>query len=512
MAKIPTRANTKRVAYEGMPGVDLFSSMLAIRYWLSRTCIDPALRPPSYEEIAEDAERVISKIASRYIDQSCVELHFEDLKSSCQAKTIDMINKGLLYRCRNRVEFFNQLKTAIKNHVCSLVQRHRFTEKRTGIKPPPKDQRNASTGAATKPNEVRIDDPESGFQLSDISSDCEARDFKERMEEAAAHLNYIEAGVLQQLTAPNTESLLYARLDAERGRKPGAPLNIKLRQEHLAHGLSKEGFTAEQFQATHEIIKRKCAYMKGQTDGDPRKPAALATLINFFGVQIPQSIDEVTRKRALMLAAQHQYDRLKDDDGIKEALRICGIPIPVVRHDSFACLGVLYQKNHRTCSNCGMREACEMQAANYGLGEFTLSRKLLTSRHIRRPIITPLGGSGSTRFSDDSAFIGTEREDEILRFLDENFKMIVHQGYTHYRHRDRLANDDGMQLIFSIGRQATPLRLRFINPSLELQAALKLESSGEKGGRPAWCLPDSTSAEEAINLIRAHAKATFTPA
>jgi hypothetical protein len=461
------------------------------------------LRPPVYEEMVSDMANLIHKVVAGYVDQSCVELHFDDLVSECWAKTVEMNSKGLLSRCRNRVEYFKQYKTALRNHICSLVQKHRFTEKRTGIKPPPKDQRNNFSPVSTKPQEVRIDDPDNGFQISDLDSGDDAMKMRELMEEVTVRLEPVEVMVLEQIMAHNERACWLAQQESEIGREVGEPLRVRIRIEHLAKGLGSR-ITPELFQQIHDDIKEKCLFMKNHMEDDPRLTAAMATLLQFFGVQIPRSIDEITRKRALMLAAQHQFDRLKDNEGIKEAMRLCNIPIPEVRNDRFKCFGIMFQKHHRSCINCGMREGCELKASNFGLGEITISHKLLGSRHARVPVIRP------TFMANDTAFADSEREEEILTFLDENFRRVKHQGEICYRHKDRL-DTEGMQLIFSIGKQTSPLRLRFITPADELKPSLKLES-GEKGGRPSWYLPDDMNASEAVNLIRAHAQMTFTKA
>jgi hypothetical protein len=459
---------------------------------------EPELRPPVYDEMLTDMTHVIHKSVEPYVDPSCVELHHDELVAGCWAKTTEMVHRGLIIRCRTRLEFFKQYKTAILNHIRSLVQKHRFTEKRTGVKPPPKDQRNIFTNQSTKPKEIRIDDPDSGFQVADIDSGNEAMVMRELMEEINLRLNWAERIVLEQLVSPNEEALHYARMDAEIGRKDGDPLSIRIRQEHLAKGIGEQ-IKPELFQEIHDSIKAKCLFMKSQHEDDPNRAAAMATLLQFFGIQIPNGIDSTTRKRTLMLAAQHQFDRLKDDDGIKEALVAVGVPVPCLRNDRFKCFGIMFQKHHRTCDNCGLRESCELKAANFGLGEFTISHKLLGSRHARVPVLQP------TRSLQDSAISESMRDEEILAFLDEHFKLVRHQGDNYYRHKDRLEKK-GMQFIFSTGRQE--FRLRFINPTDVLKKSLVLETS-QKGGKSLWFLPGQLSSEEAINLIRAHAQATF---
>jgi hypothetical protein len=476
--------------------------LLAPRHRLGLVFAEPELRPPIYEELVADMQHIIFKVASTYVDATCVELHFEDLVADCWAKTSAMVHRGLLTRCRNRIEYFKQYKTAILNHVRSLVQRHRFTEKRTGIRPPPKEERHTVASVSTKPHEVRIDDPDCGFQLADLAesgSASEGAHYRELLEDVNSRLDHDGRSVLGQLLSPNGEALFVAWYEAHRGLAPGQPLRVKIRQEHLAKGVNMD---LDKFQGIRDQIKRKCSFMKDHQEDDPRQLAAMATLVQFFGVQIPRSISETVRKRALTVAAQHQYDRIKDDEGIKEALRICGIPLPVVRNDRFECFGVMFLKENHTCENCGVREACEMQAANFGLNLVTMSAKLLGTRHPRTAVVKP------ARYPGDPAGVESEREEEIMVFLDENFRRVNHRGEICYQHKDRLEGP-GMQLIFSIGREIAPLRLRFIGPAEELKSSLVLESSS-RGGKPSWYLPPQLSVEQSLNLIRAHAQDTFT--
>lgn len=458
----------------------------------------PELRPPVYDEMQPDMGNIINKVVANYVDQSCMELHFEDLVAECWAKTTQMNNDGLVKRCRTRSEYFKIYKTAIVNHVCSLVQRHRFTEKRTGVKPPPKDKRHDyhNSGHSSRPMEVRIDDPDANVQISEIDSGDDSNAYRELLEEISVRLNASEKLVLGQLISPNDSALLESRLDGERGRTFDDPVRIRIRYEHLAKGI---GMKPEWFKELHESIKQKCLFMKTNREDDPRFTAAMSTLLQFFNIQIPRSTDDTTRKRALLIAAQHQYDELKDNPGIKEAMEVCGIPVPEVRNDRFRCHGIMFLKHHRACENCAAKESCELKAANFGLGEITISTKLLDSRHARTPLVAPTRRTIASVLSD-------ERAEEILAFLEENFRRVTDDSVTYYRHKDR-TGEANEPMIFSIDHMA-PLRLKFVGPSDELKPSLRPES-GQKGGRPSWYLPDELSIEEAINLIRAHAQTTF---
>jgi hypothetical protein len=76
-----------------------------------------------------------------------------------------------------------------------------------------------------------------------------------------------------------------------------------------------------------------------------------------------------------------------------------------------------------------------------------------------------------------------------------------------YRHRDNLKMKR-QPSILSLGTQINPFSLRFINPAPEIMASLEHRSTAN-AGRPAYYLPDNMDADEAINLIRAHAEITF---
>ena len=93
-------------------------------------------------------------------------LHFDELMAECRAKLARLIHDGRLTRCPTRAKFFAFLKTAFKNHIRSLIQKHVYCFKRTGIKPP---QKGAVTDAACdlprplKPIRLSLDDPDAGI-------------------------------------------------------------------------------------------------------------------------------------------------------------------------------------------------------------------------------------------------------------------------------------------------------------------------------------------------------------
>src|SRR5690606_25098839 len=110
-----------------------------------------------------------------------------------------------------------------------------------------------------------------------------------------------------------------------------------------------------------------------------------------------------------------------------------------------SCFAVLFQRNHRTCMSCGLRTACQTEALNYGLGEITLSPKLLGSRASARiPVLTDNppetdmeeNHTDSTQGSENSGpFTPTERDEALLSFLEENFKKMKFGTDVYYTHK-----------------------------------------------------------------------------
>src|SRR6185369_4257227 len=114
------------------------------------------------EDMMEDLLKVAVSVATMYTDNSCFALNFSDLRAECLKKVVDVIKAGWLTRARNRVEFFKVAKTSMNNHVRVIVQRHRFTIKRTGHRAP---DRNDPTSVNIKPD-VSLDDPDIHLQIA----------------------------------------------------------------------------------------------------------------------------------------------------------------------------------------------------------------------------------------------------------------------------------------------------------------------------------------------------------
>jgi hypothetical protein len=118
--------------------------------------------------------------------------------------------------------------------------------------------------------------------------------------------------------------------------------------------------------------------------------AAVRRLELLFGLQIPRTADALTVKRLLTLAARVNYEKITPE--ISDTLKTVGAPVPVLENTgNLRCFGVVFQRNHSICLRCGLREACAVESANYGLSTITLSPKLVNAKGlVRVAAVNPL--------------------------------------------------------------------------------------------------------------------------
>jgi hypothetical protein len=257
---------------------------------------------------------------------------------------------------------------------------------------------------------------------------------------------------------------------------------------------------------------------------DVRYNAALATLENVYGVQVPRTTERVVVSRLFTICARDQIDKFTPDTD--KVLRIVGAKPPVLEEGRLSCFGVLYQKNHRVCQACGLRAACHTEALNYGLGDITLSPKVLGSKNTRfatftenstmnshdqntpasepatdgevsnQPAETTASAASESKGQKDP-FTTTERDEVVLQHLKDHFKPIRFGVAVYYTHKD-----GKNACIFSIGNEGEKFALRFCKPSDELKKSLlrKVRS---------FYAPDDMSADDVVKLVNAHGTATF---
>lgn len=466
------------------------------------------------EEVWDDLQKVASSVASMYTDHTCFALSYEDLYAECMKKVVHVVEKGYLKKSRS--EFFKIVKTAMNNHVRGIVQRHRFTIKRTGHRPPARDDVNATN---TKP-EISIDDPDNGIQVSGLV-DGSAEYDDELIEDLKIFLTPAETMVLDQLRAPNSASFMHAYMEASTGRRRRDDLSVKVTHASMAYGL---GLNLDEFSALEASIRKKyMANIMTDNQEDTKYNVALATLENVYGVQVPRSTEKIVVARLFTICARDQLEKLTPE--LEKVLLAVGAKPPVIGDGRLACFGVLFQKNNRVCHSCGLNQACQVEAANYGLGEISISPKLLGSRSSRFPTFTDNPPSSmSTTDQQESLekpdaqsqttsnpvlkpepktqdqkdpFTHTERDEIILNHLKERYKAIKFGTDIYYTHKGGKNT-----CVFYAGKEGEKFDIRICKPSDELKQLLvkKVRS---------YYLPDDITVEKALEIIDRHGNLTF---
>lgn len=509
-----------------------FATLIVLASQNFRRELFPNARPLTYSEIREDCNGVVSSIARQYTDQTCVELHFEDLVAEGNRKISECIDKGVFERfAGRRTELFKWLKTCVNNHVRGLVHRYRGTYKRTGMRPPAKGD--TSWGSRPKP-EVSLDDPDMNIRLPQQEAKPSLASFPTIKADMRIILNPVEFLVFKQLVEPDDAALTYATQDSYRGRRGFVELRVT--SEHMARGL---GLSLEQFLAVQAQVQVKVkAYMSDPSPTEVARNAAVTALERVFRLHIPRSVEPVVVRRLITLAARANPELV--DDKVAALLEAAGAKVPKMdASGNLACFGVLYQRDHRICATCGLKESCAVEAANYGLGEVTLSPKLLGAKALVRiptftdsppdaakaqlpaPLAPPPGivallgmPLAETPLEDAAAsrsrvyrkaVAQTQREDEIEAHLYDQFRPVMFAEDLYFRHR--VSREDGkVRHCFWLGRvDGIPgghWALRFCKPSEEIKERLFMHNVS-------FYLPPNCSINEAIKLIDQHADESY---
>ena len=442
------------------------------------------------DDMWTDINRLASSVAAQYTDKSCVFLHTDELESEAKVALVNVIEKNWMERADSRGEFFRILKTAICNRMRSLIQQFRFTQKRTGIKPPPKHERNLNFESC-KPNEISLDDPDSHLQVGEEDCGLHEDDFdtKELIREIKARCNWFERAVFEQMVEPDLDALVMARLAAIRGQK-GIETKIDIKHEHIIQAVERSGITREQWDSAVLHIQEVTESLREMNPDQQLYEVAVETLAELFKVQVPKSVPPMIVRRLFTIAARDNWQKVSPD--VEQLLDQIGAVAPKFDKDSMRCHGVLYLKGHRICEACGMKISCMARAQNVGLGEITLHPKLLGAKN-RRPYVVASASAQSPLVTSSM------RDMEIIDYLGRNFKRVTHNGELYFQPQ---GFNDKEKLLFCVGSSAIPLRLRFCNPNPALRKKLVYHNKG-------YYVPAVATSEEVIQHIEEHTKCAY---
>lgn len=440
-------------------------------------------------DMQEDINRLANSVALRFTDQTCVFLHTDELVAEAHASLVNVLEKGWLFRAKTRAEFFRVLKTSMCNRMRSLVQTYRFTQKRTGIKPPPKEERHLHFESC-KPAEISLDDPDAHLQVGDNTEGMHEDDYdtKELVKEIKLRCNWAVRAVFEQLIEPPLEAFVLAVLDSQRG----SPKNVRVLVSHKHIIAAAENvITQEGWQIAVLRIQEITQKLRDMHPEDIRYDAALMALAHLFNVQVPKSVEPVVVRRLFTIAARDNWQKVTPE--VEKHLAEVGAVAPKFNRDAMNCFGVLYQRGHKICEGCGVNIACSTQAANIGLGEVTLSPKLLGAKLRRTPFILPNADAHTPPPTTNL------RDMQVVDHLWRNYKRVTHGGETYLQLREF---SDKQKMLFCIGDSTIPLRLRFCNPGPVLRKQLNFVNK-------CYYLPDDTAHEDALTFINEHAKYAY---
>lgn len=476
----------------------------------------PSFAPPVLAEMMPDITRLMHSVAARFSDQTTPQLQHDELVGMSRLKLAEIITNGQVESQATRECFFKFFKTAINNQACSLVQKYRFTEKRTGVKPPPRKSR-VYNNAGVRVNddddddtvvpehhknvELSLDDEELNLQVPDAGACDEDAAYDELATDYQMLLTEQEQFIFRKLTHPGVKAAMEAECDARRGKAVGKPFCIRITHDHLA---KEAGIPLKLFEEYVLSIRQKIAAYRAMSDIErhqlARRGALLGQLNEVFGLQIPPDTDDMLVRRILTISARDQFHKVRDNKQVAEMLEEIGAKVPQLQgNNQLGCYGVLFQRSSRVCLKCDLRKSCSVEAANVGLGKIVLSPRLLGSRQTRTPVILP-------RLEDEPQALPSPEELDWMSYVDETFsKQRKRDGCYFCFSPDE---DKERRPLFFIDAKP-PYRLRFINPSDDLKLRLITHRRSwyppERSANVDICALVDQHSEEQLKLIRADA-------
>jgi hypothetical protein len=91
----------------------------------------------------------------------------------------------------------------------------------------------------------------------------------------------------------------------------------------------------------------------------------------------------------------------------------------------------------------------------------------------------------------------TERDEELLEWLNEYFRPVMWHGEIHYN----IARTHHYPI--SVGKPSAMMEVRFVAPSIELQRLLVLKPADAQG-KSRWVLPEDVSFDQSTSMINSH--------
>ncbi|MFN7137882.1 MAG: hypothetical protein ACK4UN_00930 [Limisphaerales bacterium] len=143
-----------------------------------------------WDEMYPEIEKLITSLATSYVDTSNPMLHLDELQAECRAKLGRVAAQGKLDALPSRAKFFAFLKVLFRNHISSQVTKHVFTEKRGG------------SGTRFNYTHVTLNDPDAPVQIAQAS---EEPSMQELAEDFRRFLSSDELLVLERIISADQE-------------------------------------------------------------------------------------------------------------------------------------------------------------------------------------------------------------------------------------------------------------------------------------------------------------------
>lgn len=464
---------------------------------------------PTDDDISGDIDRLIRSVISSSTDLTNINLHFDEMYGEMMLKVAQLLNRPELF-FEDRRKFFGFLKVSLIRHKNTLIQRYVFTEKRTGIKP--KDGEHDMNHAQLdehhhdphnddphKPVKISLDDDENGTaNFFGVDSGREDADTHEVVQHFInEHLTPVEALVLRQEMEPNDAAYTYAYVEHNDGK--GGAGKFKIRNLHKAQGIGLEMGAYKKILARVRTKMEPLFKNKTMNENNDLQQMRLAELqlCQIFNIQVPGHVDSVIKRRCFTIAARDNFDKVTGE--VASLLEMVGAYVPKKHGDTMACFGVLWEEAHRSCTLCALEESCKSAAAQVGVDKIRIDKKLLGTKATKTPMILPkieppADNEKPKSVANLTVLAGTDRDEEIMSFLNESMIPTLHEGEIFYRLPDKAG-----KRIFCVGQPERLMQLRFCNPSEDLQKELVAKGKG-----PSWMVPDDMELSDVKGLMNAH--------